>query len=222
MLNYDDRYSNGLRVVHLNPEARRRLVASAADLLSCRGLSATSIRELARHAKAPLGSTYHYFPDGKQQVVAEAVQFAGDRVTHSLGKALKAGPIRGLRTFLALWRETIRKSGFRAGCPVLAVSTEEPLGEEGHAALALAAQVFEAWESLLAESLRKHGADKRKAEELATLIIASVEGAVALCRARRSTRPLDQVSRQLEGLIRATIGKTVVAYRRQDHRRRNP
>lgn len=43
-----------------------------------RGLNATSIRETAKHARAPLGSTYHYFPEGKQQLVTEAVRFTGD------------------------------------------------------------------------------------------------------------------------------------------------
>ncbi len=48
--------------------SRERIVAGAADMISRRGLSATSIREMAKHAKAPLGSTYHYFPEGKQQL----------------------------------------------------------------------------------------------------------------------------------------------------------
>lgn len=37
------------------------MLAGAADMLSRRGANATSIREVAKHAQAPLGSTYHYF-----------------------------------------------------------------------------------------------------------------------------------------------------------------
>ena len=54
-------------------ESRQRLVAGAADMMRRRGLNATSVRELAKHAQAPLGSTYHYFPGGKYQLAAEAV-----------------------------------------------------------------------------------------------------------------------------------------------------
>ena len=54
--------------------SRDRLVIGAADMIRRRGLNATSVRELAKHAGAPLGSTYHYFPGGKQQVVTEAVR----------------------------------------------------------------------------------------------------------------------------------------------------
>lgn len=84
------------------PETRQRLVSSAADMISRRGLDATSIRELAKYAKVPLGSTYHYFPGGKQQVAVEAIQYAGDNVAHLLQQALEAGPIAGLHSFLDL------------------------------------------------------------------------------------------------------------------------
>ncbi|MEV0640414.1 TetR/AcrR family transcriptional regulator [Streptomyces sp. NPDC050619] len=187
------------------PTARERIVAGAADMISRRGLNATSIREMAKHARAPLGSTYHYFPEGKQQLATEAVRYTGAWTARSLRKALEAGPVAGLRAFLALWRKIVVDSDFRAGCPVLAVSIEEPATDETPAALAAAADVFTEWESLLATSLREHGADREQAAQLATLIVAAVEGTVAMCRAKRSTQPLDDTAEQLQALILATI-----------------
>ncbi|MDX3525250.1 TetR/AcrR family transcriptional regulator [Streptomyces sp. ID05-39B] len=187
------------------PTARERIVAGAADMISRRGLNATSIREMAKHARAPLGSTYHYFPEGKQQLATEAVRYTGAWAARSLRKALEAGPVAGLRAFLALWRKIVVDSDFRAGCPVLAVSIEEPTTDETPAALAAAADVFTEWESLLAASLREHGAEREQAAQLATLIVAAVEGTVAMCRAKRSTQPLDDTAEQLQALILATI-----------------
>ncbi|WP_343243660.1 TetR/AcrR family transcriptional regulator [Streptomyces sp. SID13726] len=184
---------------------RERIVAGAADMISRRGLNATSIRDMAKHARAPLGSTYHYFPDGKQQLATEAVRYTGEWTARSLRKELRAGPVAGLRAFLGLWRGIVVDSDFRAGCPVLAVSIEEPATEETPAALAAAAEVFETWETLLADSLREHGAEPGRAAQLATLIVAAVEGTVAMCRAKRSTQPLDHTAEQLQALILATI-----------------
>lgn len=187
--------------------SRERIVAGAADMISRRGLNATSIRELAKHAKAPLGSTYHYFPEGKGQLATEAVRYAGGAVARILRKELEAGPVAGLRAFLALWRGIVVESDFRAGCPVLAVSVEEPAAGEVPPALAAAAEAFEDWERLLAEALREHGADPERAPGLAALIVASVEGAIAMCRAKRSMRPLDQVAQQLETLIAGALDR---------------
>jgi AcrR family transcriptional regulator len=182
-------------------------VAGAADLISRRGLKAASIREVAKHAKAPLGSTYHYFPDGKQQLATEAVRYAGAAVSGILRKELDAGPVAGLHAFLALWRGIVVDSDFRAGCPVLAVSVEEPPADEIPPALVAAADAFQDWERLLAETLCAHGADPERAPGLAALIVASVEGAIAMCRAKRSMQPLDQVAQQLEELILGAVGR---------------
>ena len=188
-----------------NLSARDRIVAGAADMISRRGLNATSIRETAKHARAPLGSTYHYFPEGKQQLVTEAVRFTGEWTARSLRKELRAGPVAGLRAFLALWRKIVVDSDFRAGCPVLAVSIEEPPADETSTALAAAADVFTTWENLLADSLREQGVEPERAAQLATLVVAAVEGTVAMCRAKRSTQPLDHTAEQLQALILATI-----------------
>lgn len=187
------------------PTARERIVAGAADMISRRGLNATSIREMAKHARAPLGSTYHYFPEGKQQLATEAVRHTGERVARGLRKELRAGPVEGLAAFLALWRGIVVDSDFRAGCPVLAVAIEEPATEEPSTAVTAAAEVFDTWEGLLADSLREHGAESEQAARLATLIVAAVEGTVAMCRAKRSTEPLDRTAEQLKALILATI-----------------
>ncbi|WP_329410989.1 TetR/AcrR family transcriptional regulator [Streptomyces sp. NBC_00704] len=188
-----------------SPAARERIVAGAADMISRRGLNATSIREMAKHARAPLGSTYHYFPEGKQQLATEAVRYTGEWVARRLRKELEAGPVAGLRAFLALWREIVVDSDFRAGCPVLAVSIEEPPTDEESPAVTAAADVFTAWEGLLSASLREHGAGREEAVQLATLVVAAVEGTVAMCRAKRSIEPLDRVAEQLHALVLATI-----------------
>jgi AcrR family transcriptional regulator len=183
--------------------SRERIVAGAADMISRRGLSATSIREMAKHAEAPLGSTYHYFPEGKQQLATEAVRFTGEWVARSLRKELEAGPAAGLSAFLDLWRGIVVGSDFHAGCPVLAVAIEEPPADGVPPALVAAAEVFEQWEALLAASLREHGAGSEQAAQLATLVVAAVEGTVAMCRAKRSTQPLDHTAAQLQALIAA-------------------
>jgi AcrR family transcriptional regulator len=182
------------------------MVAGAADMIRRRGLAATSVRELAKHSGAPLGSTYHYFPGGKEQLATEAVLYAGDAIGRVLASKLEAGPLEGLRAFLELWRGVITKSEFGAGCPVLAVAVEEPARKETDA-LRAAADVFEGWEELLARSLRRHGATRSAANRLATLIVAALEGTVAMCRAKRSTEPLDRIAPALEALVAEAVGE---------------
>ncbi|MCV7442384.1 TetR/AcrR family transcriptional regulator [Mycobacterium paraense] len=180
--------------------SRQRMVAGAADMIRRRGLNATSVRELAKHTRAPLGSTYHYFPGGKSDLAAEAVRWADDLTVRILTKELRAGPIAGLRAFLEMWRNVVLDSDFHAGCPVLAVSVED-LPDGQAAPREAAAAAFRNWTELLAESLREHGAAAADADRVATLIVAAVEGTVAMCRVQRSIEPLDQVAAELTRLV---------------------
>ncbi|MBS9534982.1 TetR/AcrR family transcriptional regulator [Mycobacterium sp. M1] len=184
---------------------RQRMVAGAADMISRRGLNATSVRELAKHADAPLGSTYHYFPGGKYDLATAAVRWADDLTVNVLARELAAGPEAGLRAFLALWRKILVDSDFHAGCPVLAVSIEEVSSDDRAAPRDAAAAAFQRWTGLLADSMCDAGVEAVDAEQIATLIVAAVEGTVAICRAQRSSTPLDQVAMQLGGVIRAAL-----------------
>lgn len=55
-------------------------------------------------------------------------------------------------------------------------------------------------------ALREHGAAADAAERTATLIVAATEGAVAMCRARRTTLPLEQSAEVLESLVEGVLG----------------
>ncbi|EPM5597569.1 TetR/AcrR family transcriptional regulator [Citrobacter braakii] len=185
-------------------DVRHRVITTAAIMLARYGLNATSIREMAKAAEAPLGSTYHHFPGGKHQVLCEAVKYAGDQVTATLKCCLREGAVAGLCGFLAMWREILIQADFRTGCPVLAAAVETPIGGGGENALEAANCAFRQWEDQLKNSLELYGYAPSSAAGFATLIVAAVEGSIALCRASRSIQPFDRVCEQLEQLLAET------------------
>ncbi|WP_207779256.1 TetR/AcrR family transcriptional regulator [Zavarzinia aquatilis] len=191
------------------------MVAGAADLIRRRGLNATSIREIVRHTGTPRGSVGHHFPRGKLQLVEEALAFAGNEAGQPLALLVEAHGVRaGLRAFIAGWRKILTDSAFEAGCPVLAVAVEEFIGEDGfpHAEgqarlLDMTRGIFGQWQDVLARGLTREGVATERARRLATLVIASVEGTVALCRSSRSPQALDDVGQELETFLAEAIAE---------------
>ncbi|WP_257180273.1 MULTISPECIES: TetR/AcrR family transcriptional regulator [Bradyrhizobium] len=190
------------------------MIAGAADLMSRRGVNATSMRDVVRHTATPRGSISHHFPDGKRQLVAEAVIFAGKEVSIPLERTMSdRGVIDGLRAFVASWRRRLATTGFEAGCPVLAVAVDRYVGEasdkDDDAAqqhlLALADGVFTEWRQIMRAALLREGLAPERAERLATLVVAAIEGTVAMCRANRSADALDQVQEELETVLAAAL-----------------
>ena len=190
-----------MMTVILEANSRERMVASAAVLLREQGYTGTSFGDVIEHSRAPRGSIYHHFPGGKAQLVEEATRLAGGYVSAALDRAATTGDLSTvLREFVALWRVGLERSDFRAGCPVVAVANEAH--DEAPRLVDAAAEVFDAWHARLVQVLRGEGVPRARAERLARLIVASIEGAVILARAQRSTRPLDDVGRELEALVR--------------------
>ena len=111
--NYDDRHSQG---VYMPPSTRQTMIAGAASLLARRGMGGTSFSELLAATGAPRGSLYHHFPGGKEELIAEATRYVGDRLLAGLGVDGPCTPADLVEQFTSLWRRVLTGSDFEAGC----------------------------------------------------------------------------------------------------------
>jgi AcrR family transcriptional regulator len=184
-------------------DTRTRMIHGAALLVGTRGAKSASLRDLAREAGVPLGSTYHYFPEGKRQLVDEAVTTAGDRIDRLISRAQEQGPDAAIDAIANGWRTVLESTDFRSGCPVLAVALEEdPILRER------ATNIFDRWQVSLADALCEGGVAADRAPRLARMVVAAIEGAIALCRAEHSFDPLDDVLAELRVTLAEAGGKT--------------
>lgn len=175
------------------------MVLTAALLMRERGVEATSFSEVLAHSGAPRGSIYHYFPGGKAQLVEEATRYAGDFIAAGLrGRLAHDDPMEVVDAFSEFFRPVLQDSDYEAGCPIVAGTLE---GDRTPGARDAAGDVFLRWEQLLAESLERNGVPRERSRSLATLVFASMEGAIILSRAQRSLAPLDRVVVELRSLI---------------------
>lgn len=180
---------------------RTKMLDSAAEVLRERGAAGLTIDEVLHRSGAPRGSVYHHFPEGRSQILREALDYAGDAITASIDEA--AGESAGvlLHRFVQLWEEALLGSDYTAGCPVLAAAVGA--GDEGEQLTAIAADIFGRWREATAAAYIREGFDAAEAAALADTTIAAMEGAVVLCRSARSLQPLHDVAAQMEFLIKA-------------------
>lgn len=181
-------------------DSRDRMVLSAAALLREYGASGTSVDKVLAHSGAPRGSVYHHFPGGRAQLVDEAVALAGDFVAGLFDAAARAGdPVAAVDAFFALWRDQLVGSDFRAGCPIVAVAVET--NDDAPQLARSAAAVFGRWQEALAALLVRHGLTEERGRRLGAFVIAAAEGAVIMCRAGRSTAPLEAAAAEIHELL---------------------
>lgn len=182
---------------------RERMVFSAAQLIRRDGVTATGMRDVATHAGAPRGSLQHYFPGGKEQLVNEAVDWAGRYASARVGRFTAAlprpTPSSLFAAMAAQWTDEFLAHGFSAGCPVAAATVDCAGSAESTRAAAAAA--FTMWRQPVAHALTEFGIPARKAGTLATLMISALEGAILIARSEQDIGALRTVARELGPLL---------------------
>jgi TetR/AcrR family transcriptional repressor of lmrAB and yxaGH operons len=176
------------------------MLVSAASLIGSRGVGATSFSDVLEVSRAPRGSIYHHFPGGKRELVGEAMRWTSEQVmTHQRGcSATTAAGV--VEHFVSLFRQSVVSSHCQAGCPIASVVVDTSSDEDQ--VLEIGRSSFRAWTRLLTSQLVAVGVSARRARPLANITLASVEGALIMCRAEKSVLPLEMVSAQLRQLAR--------------------
>lgn len=185
------------------PKHRNAIVNAAATLFRRQGYSATGINQIADVAKAPKGSLYHYFPKGKDEIGEAAVRFAGAKVAKTLEQLSEqhgstAALMKAYGRLLVGW---MAESGFSDGCPITTTLLETapaspPITAAGR-------EAFASWRDVLARSLIRDGFTDAGARRMATLTIASLEGALILARVEQSAKPITEVFDTLADVLSA-------------------
>nr|WP_245805360.1 TetR family transcriptional regulator C-terminal domain-containing protein [Amycolatopsis australiensis] len=158
---------------------------------------------MVAHAEAPRGSLQHYFPGGKDQLIGEAVAWAGDyaarRVARLAAKLTDPAPGRLFEAMAAQWRDEFTAQGFDAGCPLVATVADTAATSDG--LREAVAKAFDGWQRPVAATLEELGVPASRSTSLAVLMLSTLEGAIVLARAHRSVAPLDTVVAELRPLL---------------------
>jgi TetR/AcrR family transcriptional repressor of lmrAB and yxaGH operons len=178
---------------------RERVVQSAKERMRRQGVAATSMLDAIADAGASRGSLYHYFPGGKAELIDDATRAACDEYAAAFALIETMDAEEALPAVLAFWRAQVESTDYAAGCPVAAAALS---GDEATAARQRAGEGFATWTASIERMLLNSNVPAGRASALAALILASIEGAVVVSLARRSTAPMETVAAELLAVIR--------------------
>jgi AcrR family transcriptional regulator len=183
------------------PGTRERIVQTTTRLLLRQGYAGTGIKQIAREAEAALGSVYHFFPGGKQELAAEAIRHADREFAGRLAEALNGSddPAEAIVGFVETIARQLRESDWLGSCSFTATALETvgsaPVVEQA------IAEALEHWERLGADKLRGGGIAEADARDLASTFINALAGAELASMIARDDRPLLVAAHHLARLV---------------------
>jgi TetR/AcrR family transcriptional regulator, transcriptional repressor for nem operon len=173
---------------------RDRIVAAAADLMYVNGVNATTLDDIRTATGTSKSQLYRHFPD-KDALVHAVIALRGERVLERETRRLG-----GLSSFAGLtrWRDALiagssRQSG-SYGCALGSMASE--LADQDEQARTSLAELFTAWEGLLAAGLRRMQAagtlnPDADPDRLAVGLMAALQGGYLLASTAHDVRPME-------------------------------
>lgn len=181
---------------------RDRILQATFELMELHGYHATGLNQIVRESQSPKGSLYHYFPEGKEEIAATAIETLSIHMADRFRTYLETfdDAATALRHAILQLAEFKKQHRCRKGSPIASVvletaHTSERLREACRKAYDVRRVVVE-------EKLIDNGFSEAKARPLATHVVSAIEGAMILSRSMGHTQPLEDTAELLYRLIK--------------------
>jgi AcrR family transcriptional regulator len=193
---------------------RDRIIEGASAEIREHGVTSTldDIRARTGTSKSQL---FHYFPDGREQLLLAVARYEADRVLADQQPQL--GDLTSWDSWLA-WRDTViaryREQGQQ--CPLSALVTQ--LGRATPGAQAVVSELMGQWQAEIAAGVRSMQAAGEISpdlvpERMAAAVVAGIQGGVVMLMSTGDTTPLEATLDLAIGYLRASASPAEVNLR---------
>lgn len=180
---------------------RQQIIEKTSELLERQGYHATGLNQIVAESDTPRGSLYYYFPEGKEELAAEAIEYKAQQMSEHLGRHLAAydDPIKAIYHFLLNVADRIESLNCCGGSPMAAVALET----SNHSTRLRQAcgGGYHLMQKLFEEKLLAGGFLPSRAHTLAVTVLAALEGGVILSRTEQNAGSLRLVAEEMRQLL---------------------
>ena len=179
------------RLTPKGARTRARIVEEAAALIHERGVAATTLEDVKVAADVSGSQLYHYFPD-KNELVQAVIDYQADTIVTQQRHALASA--NGVEAWRDMVISEAQRTEGKGGCPLGSLGGQ--LAESDPEARSLIAAGFDRWAAAISDGLRSRHADGKlpsgiDPDDLATTLLATLQGGLLLAQVQRSTRPFE-------------------------------
>jgi AcrR family transcriptional regulator len=186
-------------------DTRDRIVEATSALFMQQGYSGTGLKAIAEAGEATTGSLYHFFPGGKAELAAATLRHSGAAYEALVVAVFDSAPdlLTAVDTCFMVAAETLRQTDYVDACPIATVALEVASSDED---LRLVTdEIFASWHRAAAARLERGGLARRHADELATVLVAGLEGGFLLSRVAKDASRMEVIGRAMVQLVEQAL-----------------
>jgi AcrR family transcriptional regulator len=163
------------------------------------------MNEIVGKAEAALGSIYHFFPNGKDQLCEEAIRTSGRIYLELIEAVLDGAPdvVQGVDDFFSGAAAKVAASDYTDACPIATIALE--VASTNDELRRATADVFESWVNAASRRLEHAGITPMQARQLSLFALSALEGAFVLSRAQRNVEAIEAAGSFVTTAIREAL-----------------
>lgn len=192
---------------------RERILAATNELFRRQGFNGTSLKQITVAAGAPMGSIYHFFPGGKDELAEAVIGSSGAAYQHLFELIADAAvdSADAITDFFDGAAVVLETTDFIGACPIGTVARE--VASTNERLRSATERVFDSWIDAAASRFESSGLPRDAAGELAVTVVAALEGGFVLTRSARNSERLRAIGRQIRVLFEHEAAKVRPATR---------
>lgn len=180
-------------------------MTSTAELFRRQGYRGTSLKQVTAAAGAPIGSLYHFFPGGKDDLAEVVIRSSGG-VYGELFEMIydcSADAGEAITNFFDGAASMLESTDYADACPIATIALE--VAGSNDRLRQATADVFAGWVGTVSDRLERGGVPRDQSEDLALALVAAIEGGFMLSRAARSPEPMRATGRLMRQLVESAL-----------------
>lgn len=181
-------------------KSRDTLIEAASRLFRMHGYHSVGVADIVKESETAKGSLYYYFPNGKEELVIEAINHTKDLVVEVFYTATEGieDPVLAIQSYVYNVAEKFNTK------PILGVSIATIAGETALTNEVIrnaCMSVFKEWQFLYKDKLLESGYSDKEAEEIGLVLNAMIEGGILLSLTEKTGEPLKIIADRIPSLF---------------------
>lgn len=183
-------------------DTKSMIIDIATTLFQQKGYKGVGLTEILKACNISKGSLYHHFPNGKEELLIACLQSLNDAITREIVEIFKKYTTTSEATKVTIDKLILdfETKGEIAGYTFSSIVSEmaslsDPVREA-------CANLYHRIQDIYFNKLLSDGFEKEKANSIALMMTASIEGGMMLCRTEKATTPLKVISQVIANLLK--------------------
>lgn len=179
-------------------DKKELILKNAARLFACKGFSGVGIGEILKSCNIPKGSFYHYFPDGKEELAIELINYAYNNMENGIKNNIFSTSDDAVAVFsymLDRLTNIFNKNHLFESLVITFMGLEsvhisDRLSNESN-------KIYTRWQDLYRVKLLDCGYSEKEAQDYSLVLFTLIHGSLISCWVKQDTEDLQRIKKQL-------------------------